>query len=213
MMAIATLEKEIMIDGIKRLSSKNIKLKSFLQKFRVPVLPIEKNYFWALCRSVIYQQISGKAAKKISDRYLSLFDQGIKMRPVDVTEIDIEKIHKVGISRQKSSYIKNIADAFRNNIINEKNISDLDDQEIIKQLTSIKGVGRWTAEMFIIFTLRRTNVFPVTDLGVQKGFQIFYSLDALPTIEVMNEKSESWRPYRTIMSLYLWYAVEGPFEW
>jgi DNA-3-methyladenine glycosylase II len=212
-MAIATLEKEIMIDGIKRLSSKNIKLKSFLQKFRVPVLPIEKNYFWALCRSVIYQQISGKAAKKISDRYLSLFDQGIKMRPADVTEIDIEKIHKVGISRQKSSYIKNIADAFRNNIINEKNISDLDDQEIIKQLTSIKGVGRWTAEMFLIFTLRRTDVFPVTDLGVQKGFQIFYSLDDLPTIEVMNEKSESWRPYRTIMSLYLWYAVEGPFEW
>lgn len=213
MMAIATLEKEIMIDGIKRLSSKNIKLKNFLQKFRVPVLPIEKNYFWALCRSVIYQQISGKAAKKISDRYLSLFDQGIKMRPADVTEIDIEKIHKVGISRQKSSYIKNIADAFRNNIINEKNISDLDDQEIIKQLTSIKGVGRWTAEMFLIFTLRRTDVFPVTDLGVQKGFQIFYSLDDLPTIEVMNEKSESWRPYRTIMSLYLWYAVEGPFEW
>ena len=212
-MAIATLEKEIMIDGIKRLSSKNIKLKNFLQKFRVPVLPIEKNYFWALCRSVIYQQISGKAAKKISDRYLSLFDQGIKMRPADVTEIDIEKIHKVGISRQKSSYIKNIADAFRNNIINEKNISDLDDQEIIKQLTSIKGVGRWTAEMFLIFTLRRTDVFPVTDLGVQKGFQIFYSLDDLPTIEVMNEKSESWRPYRTIMSLYLWYAVEGPFEW
>ena len=212
-MAIATLEKEIMIDGIKRLSSKNIKLKSFLQKFRVPVLPIEKNYFWALCRSVIYQQISGKAAKKISDRYLSLFDQGIKMRPVDVTEIDIEKIHKVGISRQKSSYIKNIADAFRNNIINEKNISDLDDQEIIKQLTSIKGVGRWTAEMFLIFTLRRTDVFPVTDLGVQKGFQIFCSLDDLPTIGVMNEKSESWRPYRTIMSLYLWYAVEGPFEW
>ena len=212
-MAIATLEKEIMIDGIKRLSSKNIKLKNFLQKFRVPVLPIEKNYFWALCRSVIYQQISGKAAKKISDRYLSLFDQGIKMRPADVTEIDIEKIYKVGISRQKSSYIKNIADAFRNNIINEKNISDLEDQEIIKQLTSIKGVGRWTAEMFLIFTLRRTDVFPVTDLGVQKGFQIFYSLDDLPTIEVMNEKSESWRPYRTIMSLYLWYAVEGPFEW
>ena len=99
------------------------------------------------------------------------------------------------------------------NIINEEKISELDDQEIIKQLSSIKGVGRWTAEMFLIFTLRRTDVFPVTDLGVQKGFQIFYSLDNLPTIEMMNQKSESWRPYRTIMSLYLWYAVEGPFEW
>ena len=208
-----TLEEEVMIDGIKKLSSKDIRLKTFLQKFRVPVLPIEKNYFWSLCRSVIYQQISGKAAKKISDRYLSLFDQDVKMTPADVLGIDIEKIYKVGISRQKSSYIKNIADAFSNNIINEKKISELDDQEIIKQLTSIKGVGRWTAEMFLIFTLRRTDVFPVTDLGVQKGFQIFYSLDKLPTIEMMNQKSESWRPYRTIMSLYLWYAVEGPFEW
>ena len=208
-----TLEEEVMIDGIKKLSSKDIRLKTFLQKFKVPVLPIEKNYFWSLCRSVIYQQISGKAAKKISDRYLSLFDQDVKMTPADVLEIDIEKIYKVGISRQKSSYIKNIADAFSNNIINEKKISELDDQEIIKQLTSIKGVGRWTAEMFLIFTLRRTDVFPVTDLGVQKGFQIFYSLDKLPTIKMMNQKSESWRPYRTIMSLYLWYAVEGPFEW
>ena len=208
-----TLEEEVMIDGIKKLSSIDIRLKTFLQKFSVPVLPIEKNYFWSLCRSVIYQQISGKAAKKISDRYLSLFDQDVKMTPSDVLEIDIEKIHKVGISRQKSSYIKNIADAFSNNIINEKKISELDDQEIIKQLTSIKGVGRWTAEMFLIFTLRRTDVFPVTDLGVQKGFQIFYSLDKLPTIEMMNQKSESWSPYRTIMSLYLWYAVEGPFEW
>lgn len=208
-----TLEEEVMIDGIKKLSSKDIRLKTFLQKFRVPVLPIEKNYFWSLCRSVIYQQISGKAAKKISDRYLSLFDQDVKMTPADVLGIDIEKIYKVGISRQKSSYIKNIADAFSNNIINDKKISELDDQEIINQLTSIKGVGRWTAEMFLIFTLRRTDVFPVTDLGVQKGFQIFYSLDKLPTIEMMNQKSESWRPYRTIMSLYLWYAVEGPFEW
>ena len=208
-----TLEEEVMIDGIKKLSSIDIRLKTFLQKFSVPVLPIEKNYFWSLCRSVIYQQISGKAAKKISDRYLSLFDQDVKMTPADVLEIDIEKIYKVGISRQKSSYIKNIADAFSNNIINEKKISELDDQEIIKQLTSIKGVGRWTAEMFLIFTLRRTDVFPVTDLGVQKGFQIFYSLDNLPTIEMMNQKSELWRPYRTIMSLYLWYAVEGPFEW
>jgi len=208
-----TLGKEVMIDGIKKLSSNDIRLKTFLQKFRVPVLPIEKNYFWSLCRSVIYQQISGKAAKKISDRYLSLFDQDVKMTPADVLDIEIEKINNVGISRQKSSYIKNIADAFSNKIINEKNISELDDQEIIKQLTSIKGVGRWTAEMFLIFTLRRTDVFPVTDLGVQKGFQIFYSLDELPTIEMMNQKSESWRPYRTIMSLYLWYAVEGPFEW
>ena len=212
-MSITVLEKEVMIDGINYLSSLNVNLSKFLKSYNIPNLPIEKNYFWSLCRSVIYQQISGKAAKKISDRYLSLYANGVRMLPSEVIDIDIKKIFKVGISRQKASYIKNIAHAFNTKIIDEKNISKLDDQEIISQLTTIKGVGKWTAEMFLIFTLRRPDVFPVTDLGVQKGFKIFYSLDDLPTIELMNKKSESWKPYRTIMSLYLWYVVEGPFEW
>ena len=212
-MSITVLDKEAMVDGVNYLSSLNVNLSKFLKSYNVPTLPIEKNYFWSLCRSVIYQQISGKAAKKISDRYLSLYANGERMLPSEVIDIDINKIFKVGISRQKASYIKNIAHAFNTKIIDEKNISKLDDQEIISQLTTIKGVGRWTAEMFLIFTLRRSDIFPVTDLGVQKGFKIFYSLDDLPTIELMNKKSESWKPYRTIMSLYLWYAVEGPFEW
>ena len=212
-MSITVLDKEVMVDGINYLSSLNVNLSKFLKSYNVPTLPVEKNYFWALCRSVIYQQISGKAAKKISDRYLSLYANGERMLPSEVIDIDIKKIFKVGISRQKASYIKNIAHAFNTKIIDEKNISKLDDQEIISQLTTIKGVGRWTAEMFLIFTLRRSDIFPVTDLGVQKGFKIFYSLDDLPTIELMNKKSELWKPYRTIMSLYLWYAVEGPFEW
>ena len=212
-MSITVLEKEVMIDGINYLSSLNVNLSKFLKSYNIPNLPIEKNYFWSLCRSVIYQQISGKAAKIISERYLSLYENGPRMLPSEVVDIDIKKIFKVGISRQKASYIKNIAHAFNTKIIDEKKISKLDDQEIISQLTTIKGVGKWTAEMFLIFTLRRPDVFPVTDLGVQKGFKIFYSLDDLPTIELMNKKSESWKPYRTIMSLYLWYAVEGPFEW
>ena len=212
-MSITVLDKEAMVDGVNYLSSLNVNLSKFLKSYNVPTLPVEKNYFWALCRSVIYQQISGKAAKKISDRYLLLYANGERMLPSEVIDIDIKKIFKVGISRQKASYIKNIAHAFNTKIIDEKNISKLDDQEIISQLTKIKGVGRWTAEMFLIFTLRRSDIFPVTDLGVQKGFKIFYSLDDLPTIELMNKKSESWKPYRTIMSLYLWYAVEGPFEW
>ena len=212
-MSITVLEKEVMIDGINYLSSLNVNLSKFLKSYNIPNLPIEKNYFWSLCRSVIYQQISGKAAKKISERYLSLYENGPRMLPSEVVDIDIKKIFEVGISRQKASYIKNIAHAFNTKIIDEKNISKLEDQEIISQLTTIKGVGKWTAEMFLIFTLRRPDVFPVTDLGVQKGFKIFYSLDDLPTIELMSKKSESWKPYRTIMSLYLWYVVEGPFEW
>jgi len=212
-MSFTVLEKQVMEDGINYLSSLDKNLSKFLKQFDVPVLPIEEDYFWSLTRSVIYQQISGKAAKKISDRYLKLFSKGSKMSPIDVIKIDIEKIQNVGISRQKSGYIKNIANAFDEGLVNETQLHKLSDKEIIDQLVKIKGVGRWTAEMFLIFTLRRPDVFPVTDLGVQKGFQIYYNLDELPSIDMMNEKSENWKPYRTIMSLYLWFAVEGPFEW
>lgn len=212
-MSFTVLEKQVMEDGINYLSSLDKNLSKFLKQFDVPVLPIEEDYFWSLTRSVIYQQISVKAAKKISDRYLKLFNKGSKMSPIDVIKIDIEKIQNVGISRQKSGYIKNIANAFDEGLVNETELHKLSDKEIIDQLVKIKGVGRWTAEMFLIFTLRRPDVFPVTDLGVQKGFQIYYDLDELPSIDMMNEKSENWKPYRTIMSLYLWLAVEGPFEW
>ena len=207
------LNDRTIVDGINQLSSIDPILKHLFNGFDIPKLKIEKNYFWALCRSIIYQQISGKAAKTISDRFLALFRSGINIQPREVLDIDINSLYSVGLSRQKASYMKNIAEAFGNRLINDENFIMMNDEEILKQLTMIKGVGKWTAEMFLIFTLRRSDVFPVTDLGVQKGFQIVYDLDELSTIEQMNEKAEEWKPYRTIVTLYLWYAVDGPFEW
>lgn len=207
------LNDRTIVDGINQLSSIDPILKHLFNGFDIPKLKIEKNYFWALCRSIIYQQISGKAAKTISDRFLALFRSGINIQPREVLDIDINSLYSIGLSRQKASYMKNIAEAFGNKLINDENFLMMNDEEILKQLTMIKGVGKWTAEMFLIFTLRRSDVFPVTDLGVQKGFQIVYDLDELSTIEQMNEKAEKWKPYRTIVTLYLWYAVDGPFEW
>jgi len=212
-MSSLVLNDRTIVDGINQLSSIDPILKHLFNGFDIPKLKIEKNYFWALCRSIIYQQISGKAAKTISDRFLALFRSGINIQPREVLDIDINSLYSIGLSRQKASYMKNIAEAFGNKLINDENFLMMNDEEILKQLTMIKGVGKWTAEMFLIFTLRRSDVFPVTDLGVQKGFQIVYDLDELSTIEQMNEKAEEWKPYRTIVTLYLWYAVEGPFEW
>ncbi len=212
-MSFSVLEKEVMVEGIDHLSSIDSKIKHLLNSFDVPELKVEKNYFWTLCRSIIYQQISGKAAKTIADRFLALFSSGIKIRPLEILSTDINEFYGVGLSRQKAGYIKNIAEAFDKKIIDEKIIIKYNNNDIIKTLTQIKGVGIWTAEMFLIFTLRRSDVFPVTDLGIQKGFQILYSLDELPTIDNMKNKSKYWRPYRSIMALYLWYVVEGPFEW
>ena len=212
-MSSLVLNDRTIVDGINQLSSIDPILKHLFNGFDIPKLKIEKNYFWALCRSIIYQQISGKAAKTISDRFLALFRSGINIQPREVLDIDINSLYSIGLSRQKASYMKNVAEAFVNKLINNENFIMMNDEEILKQLTMIKGVGKWTAEMFLIFTLRRSDVFPVTDLGVQKGFQIVYDLDELSTIEQMNEKAEEWKPYRTIVTLYLWYAVEGPFEW
>ena len=212
-MSSLVLNDRTIVNGINQLSSIDPILKHLFNGFDIPKLKIEKNYFWSLCRSIIYQQISGKAAKTISDRFLALFRSGINIQPTEVLDIDINSLYSVGLSRQKAIYMKNIAEAFGNKLINDENFLMMNDEEILKQLTMIKGVGKWTAEMFLIFTLRRSDVFPVTDLGVQKGFQIVYDLDELSTIEQMNEKAEEWKPYRTIVTLYLWYAVEGPFEW
>ena len=212
-MSSLVLNNRTIVDGINQLSSIDPILKRLFSGFDIPKLKIEKNYFWSLCRSIIYQQISGKAAKTISDRFLALFRSGINIQPTEVLDIDINSLYSVGLSRQKASYMKNIAEAFVNKLINNENFIMMNDEEILKQLTIINGVGRWTAEMFLIFTLRRSDVFPLTDLGVQKGFRIVYSLDELPTIDYMSEKAEKWKPYRTIVTLYLWNAVEGPFEW
>jgi len=212
-MSSIILGKVEITDGIKLLSSADPNLKILFNSFDVPVLKIEKNYFWSLCRSIIYQQISGKAAKTISDRFMAIFPAGNNLEPKDILNIDINSLYAVGLSKQKAGYIKNIASAYDSGFIDENNFSKMTDAEILKQLTNIKGVGRWTAEMFLIFTLKRSDVFPVTDLGVQKGFQVFYAHEKLPTIDDMNKKAEKWKPYRTIVTLYMWHAVEGPFEW
>ena len=94
-----------------------------------------------------------------------------------------------------------------------KDIDTIGDNEVIECLTTIKGVGPWTAKMFLMFTLNRPDVFPVTDLGIQKGFQLFFQFDVLPSTKKMMEIAEAWRPYRTLASWYLWRLVEGPFEW
>ena len=212
-MALLPLSENEMDNGIKILSQKDPRLVPLFAQFNIPALKDEENYFWSLCRSIIYQQISGKAAQAISERFINLFPSKKNLTPKQVIEADINDFYNVGLSKQKSNYIKNIANAFYENIIDENSLSSLSDINIINTLTSIKGVGPWTAEMFLIFTLKRPNIFPLTDLGIQKGFKIFFSMDEMPSIKFMKDESRKWEPYKTIVSLYLWFAVEGPFEW
>ena len=212
-MNLIVLGKQELKKGIEFLSKSDKDLENLFSLFKIPTLKIEKNYFWSLCRSIIYQQISGKAANKISNRFLELFSSADNLLPKDVLECNAKFFRSVGLSKQKASYIKNVAIAFENNNIPFNDFPKMSDELIMNHLISIKGIGKWTAEMFLLFTMRRSDIFPVSDLGIQKGYKKLYNLDSLPDPGLIKNKTQKWKPYRSIVSLYLWHFVEGPFEW
>ena len=199
--------------AVKYLMKSDPELIPLLDAFKIQDVQPETDYFKSLTRSIVYQQLSGKVAKTILDRFILLYKDKSYPTPVDVINIDHEKLRSVGLSNSKAQYIKNIAHAFLDNPDTYDSLEKMDDQDIIDTLITIKGVGPWTAQMFLMFTLNRPDVFPVTDLGVQKGFQHYYKLSEMPTPGQMLKKSEQWAPYRTVVSLYFWRLLEGPFEW
>ena len=198
--------------GLKHLKKVDKKMGRLIVEFEKPEFKKDSNYFEALVRAIVYQQLSGKAAATIYKRFKNLFPQNKHFTPIMVKERSHEELRSAGLSNQKASYIHNIANAFYTGAI-QKDIDTIGDNEVIECLTTIKGVGPWTAKMFLMFTLNRPDVFPVTDLGIQKGFQLFFQFDVLPSTKKMMEIAEAWRPYRTLASWYLWRLVEGPFEW
>ena len=198
--------------GLKHLKQEDEKMGRLIAEFEKPEFKKDSDYFEALVRAIVYQQLSGKAAATIYKRFKNLFPQNKHFTPIMVKERSHEELRSAGLSNQKASYIHNIANAFYTGAI-PKDIDTIGDNEVIECLTTIKGVGPWTAKMFLMFTLNRPDVFPVTDLGIQKGFQLFFQFDVLPSTKKMMEIAEAWRPYRTLASWYLWRLVEGPFEW
>jgi DNA-3-methyladenine glycosylase II len=184
---------------------------NLINKYEKPNFTKETNHFEAIIRSIIYQQLSTKAASAIHNRFKQLFEND-NLRPVDVFNNSIDRYREIGLSKQKASYIINVAHEFNNELI-PKNLEDFSDEDIIDMLTRIKGIGRWTAQMFLMFSLNRSDILPELDLGIQKGFKIYFKLNELPSGDYIIKQAELWRPYRTLASWYLWRLVEGPFEW
>ena len=170
---------------------------------RVPV-------FESLVQSVIYQQLNGKAADTILGRFKALFGDGHFPSPEQVLAMDLERLRSAGLSRPKANYIRGIAEkAASGSLPTLKKCDKLADDEIAQCLTEMKGVGRWTVEMFLIFNLGRLDVLPVQDLGVRRGFQIAYGKRKMPEPEQLERFGEKWRPYRTVAARYLWRAVDS----
>ena len=166
------------------------------------------DYFRALCREIIGQQLSGKAANAIYKRFLSLFNKG-KVDAKKLVKTEDQTLRNLGMSWAKAKYVKNIAEAYLTKSVNFDNLHNLPDQEIINELVKIKGVGYWTSEMFLVFTLGRENVFSHGDLGLKKGFIKLYKIED-PTKEVIEKVVEKWSPYKSYGSITLWHSLDSP---
>lgn len=165
--------------------------------------------FEALTRAIIFQQLSGKAARTILHRFLEIYG-GKFPTPEEVQKTRIPTIRNAGLSNQKAGYLKDLANKFSDGTINPRKFRSMSDEEIHDHIIQVKGIGPWTVDMFLMFTLRRPDILPTGDLGIQKGMQRLFSLRTLPTPEKMQTLAEPWKPYRTVACWYVWrLADEG----
>jgi 3-methyladenine DNA glycosylase/8-oxoguanine DNA glycosylase len=168
-----------------------------------------QSIFAALLRSIVYQQLSGKAADTIHRRVLALFAPKRHPTPEDLLAISEEQLRAAGLSRNKTAAVRDLArHSLEGTVPSVAAAHRLDDEALIERLTVVRGVGRWTAEMILIFRLGRPDVFPIDDLGVRKGFQRMLGMRRLPSPVTMTRRAERWRPYRSVASWYLWRACE-----
>ena len=159
--------------------------------------------------AIIYQQLSGKAAATIHGRLLALFPDGDGLAPQPLLDAPDDLLRGAGLSRAKVAAVRDLAAKTLDGTVPPLDIlKTLDDEAIIQRLTAVRGVGRWTAEMLLIFRLGRPDVLPIHDLGVRRGFQRTYGLDVLPPPKALHAHGERWRPYRSVASWYLWRAAD-----
>jgi DNA-3-methyladenine glycosylase II len=179
-----------------------------------PLQPIsvvnKEEYFQALAEKIVGQQLAVRAAEVITERVRVVV--GSEFTPAAVLTVPFETLRGAGLSNAKTNYVRNIAEAWTSGLISVEKLDTLDDESLIIELTKIKGVGRWTAEMFLIFTLGRTDVFSIGDYGLRKAIIKAYGLDPLTQPAVLLELSQSWQPHRSLASRVLWKSLELPVE-
>jgi DNA-3-methyladenine glycosylase II len=156
-----------------------------------------------LFRALLYQQLAGAAAGAIERRLLALYGDRVP-EPAELLATPPDALRAVGLSRQKASYMHSLAEHSLDGALSGRTLAALPDEDVVAHVTQIKGIGRWTADMLLLFSLGRSDVLPVGDLGVQKAMQDAYKLATLPNPATMTDIAEPWRPYRSVASWYLW---------
>lgn len=199
-------KKELKIATIY-LSKKDPVLGEVIKKIGPLYIRIGGNYFTELLESIVSQQLSVKASDTIWKRFITLFPNGI-ITVEAVIDIEDQKIREAGISWQKISYIKDLAKKSIESGILFEQFEIMSEEEIITELIKVKGIGRWTAEMFLMFSMQRPDVFSYGDLGLRRAIQKLYFLKKEPTQKQAEKIAQKWRPHRTLACRYLWKSLE-----
>ncbi len=173
----------------------------------------EPDVFHALMRAIIYQQLSGKAAGTIYRRVLDAVGGGSEPGAAQIAATSVETLRGAGLSANKERALRGLADAtLAGDVPSEADIGEISDEDLVKAFSALRGIGRWTVEMLLLFHLERPDVLPIHDLGVRKGFARTYGWDELPKPYELASRCELWRPYRSVASWYMWRATELDFN-
>jgi DNA-3-methyladenine glycosylase II len=191
--------------------SKDKKLKKILNGSKLSPLKKRKNICTYLCASIMSQQLSTRVAKVIHNRFLDLYG-GKEPSPQQILDTPFEKLRGIGLSNAKVNYVKNVASFEIGSGMDHRKLHKMSNEEVIEYLTAIKGVGKWTVEMLLMFALGREDVFAVDDLGIQTAMRRLYKLDNADKKKLREDMiriSEKWSPYRTYACLHLWQFKDG----
>jgi DNA-3-methyladenine glycosylase II len=164
--------------------------------------------FETLVKSIVYQQLSGRVASVIFGRLAAAAAKDGKLTPEGILKLRPVRMRALGLSTQKTAYIRDLARHARDGAIRFDELGDLSDAEVIERLTQVRGIGVWTVHMFLIFALRRPDVLPTGDLGIRNAIRKAYGMEELPLPQAIESMAERWRPYCTVASWYLWRSLE-----
>jgi DNA-3-methyladenine glycosylase II len=202
------LDEDSLAEAARHLRRSDPKLGAVVRRVGpCAVRPAGRPYRY-LVRSVLYQQLAGSAARAIERRLHAHFG-GAVPEPGRLAAAEPEELRALGLSRQKIAALRSVAEAFRSGRIRERSLFARSDEEVIAEVTQIRGVGEWTAHMLLMFSLGRPDVLPVGDYGVRKAAQRLYRLRELPRRERLEQLGEAWRPYRSVAAWYLWRSLEA----
>ena len=188
------------------LSKRDPVLKKIINKFNKGFLTTRKDPFFSLCRTIIGQQISTKAADSIWLKFEKKCKR--KILPINVLKLSSSSLRSAGLSRQKVSYLKNIAKSFKNKSFNIRNLKKMDDEQAISYITQLKGLGIWSAQMFLMFNLNRPDIFPTKDIGLVRAISKNYKTSYPPSERFLNKISKLHIGYRSVFTWYMWRSID-----